>query len=361
MNKVKLYLNTELDTLRNQGDPLGDRTVQYLFSNPGWIEKINSWSEIPSPVEIDQLPTGISDYLRTFQVLPEWRDVKKIKTAQDFFDKEGNIYLSMLGFYSLPYCYAFADGAQVLVRSRRITEEIGMRLTETALFLLDSFRPGTFLENDKAMLTLSKVRLIHAFSRFFIQKYSKDWNPDWGLPINQEDMLGTNLAFSLLVLRGMEKLGKFPGKEVSESVLHYWKVLGFFLGIDISYWPETGKESFELEKAIRKRHLKSSESGHILIQALLKYYRDTINDPALAARAASLVAYFVGKDVAEVLGIKTSIALPKEVYGVLLDLSFFKQYGSGSTYERTRRSFLDQCKMQFGRLPELKIPSLNRS
>ena len=82
----------------------------------------------------------------------------------------------MLGFYSLPYCYAFADGAQVLVRSKRITDEVGMRLSETALFLLDCFVPGTFIHENKSLLTIAKVRLIHAFSRYFVSKYAKDWN-----------------------------------------------------------------------------------------------------------------------------------------------------------------------------------------
>lgn len=361
MNKIKLYQNAELDKLRNQGDPLGDRTVQFLFEHPEWIDNLNAWRDFPGREEMGQLPDILSDYLNSFRILPDWLEKGKVKLSQDFFEKEGNLYLSMLGFYSLPYCYAFADGAQVLVRSKRITEEIGMRLAETALFLLESFRPGTFLGNEKSLLTLAKVRLIHAFSRMFIKKYSQDWNTEWGLPINREDLLGTNLAFSLLVMRGMEKLGRYPGKEIAEAVLHYWKALGFYLGIEISFWPETAKEAFELERIIRKRHLKASEAGHILIQALLKYYSNTIDDPGLADRAASLVAYFVGKEAAEALGISTKVVLPKEIYGLLLDLSFFRQYGPGSSYEKIWRIFMEQSNIQFGRRPELQLPTRKRS
>jgi hypothetical protein len=361
VNKLKLYQNQELDKLRELGDPLGDQVVLFLFEHPNWIDVFNSWSEFPRSEEIGRLPELFSYYLRSFKVLPDWLDEKKVTLAQEFFQKEGNLYLSMLGFYSLPYCYAFADGAQVLVRSKRITDEIGMRLSETALFLLDSFRPGTFLGDDRCMLTLAKVRLIHAFSRLFVQKYSKDWNETWGLPINQEDMLGTNLAFSLLVMRGLEKLGRYPGKQIAEAVLHYWKVIGWYLGISVDFWPETAKEAFELERIIRKRHLKSSEAGHILIQALLDYYKNTIHDPALADRAEALVAYFVGNEAAEALGISDNLVLPKEVYGLLLEFSFFRQYGAGSSYDKIRRIFMEQSKIQFGRIPELKLPTRKRS
>lgn len=361
MNKLKLYQNQHLDALRKQGDAIGDQTVNFLFQFPEWIDTFNSWESFPKLEEIPSFPEPLAAFLMEFKKAPGWINPKKVKMAQVFFEKEGNLYLSLLGFYSLPYCYAFADGAQVLVRSKRITDEIGMRLAETALFLLDSFRPGTFLGNEEAMLTLSKVRLIHAFSRLFIIKYAKDWKEEWGIPINQEDMIGTNLAFSLLVMRGMEKLGRYPGREMSEAVMHYWKVIGYYLGIQTSYWPETAKEAFELEKMIRKRHLAASDAGHILIQALMAYYRNTVPDPSLANRTSELVAYFVGPEAAEALDLKVGTQLPKSLYGLLLDLSFFRQYGPGTSYEKTRRIFLEQSNMQFGRMPKVQLPSKKRS
>jgi len=361
VKKLKLYQDSVLDALRGQGDPLGDSTARFLFDHPDWIERINEWNMIPDQDVFHILPLNLQDYFSAFKKSPSWLQPKQVRMAQVFFEKEGNLYLSLLGFYALPYCYAFADGAQVLVRSKRITEEIGMRLSETALFLLDSFRPGTFLGQNEALFTLSKVRLIHAFSRLFILKYAKDWELAWGQPINQEDMIGTNLAFSLLVMRGMEKVGRYPGKEMAEAVMHYWKVIGYYLGIDITYWPDTAKEAFELEKIIRRRHLKTSEAGLILIQALLGYYKSAVKDPVLANREASLMAYFIGKEAAAVLQLKAGQELPKEVLGLLLNLSFFRQYGLGSSYEKTRRIFFEQTQMQFGRIPQLLLPARKRT
>ena len=361
MNKLKLYKDSELDQLRVEADSFADEVVLFLYQHPEWASTINNLKDFPSIEEISSFPSPLSSYFSSFHQIPAWVDLAKVKMSQDFFNRQGNTYLALLGLYSLPYCYAFADGAQVLVRSKRITDEIGMRLSETALFLLDCFRPGTFQDNKDALLSLSKVRLIHAFSRFFILKYAKNWEKKWGLPINQEDMMGTNLAFSLLVLRGMEKLGKFPGKNVHEAVLHYWKIIGFYLGINVSFWPETAKEAFELEKKIRKRHMKASEAGKILISALLAYYKSTIPDPNLSGSTETLVSYFVGEEASLALGISQSVNLPKELVAFVLELSFFRQNGPGTNYHKIRSIFLEQNKQQFGRMVSLNVPEPKRS
>lgn len=361
MNKLKLYQDSYLNEAREQTDPLADEAVMYLYQHPDWILQINQFEDLPFGEELKSMPLPLSHFFSAFEEVPSWLIDEKVRRAQQFFGQEGNMYLTLLGFYALPYCYAFADGAQVLVRSKRITDDIGMRLTETALFLLDCFRPGTFLDDTKSLLSIAKVRLIHAFSRFFIKKYGNDWNMQWGQPVNQEDMIGTNLAFSLLVMRGMEKLGRFPGKETHEAVLHYWKLIGFYLGINISFWPETAKEAFELEKIIRRRHMRSSDAGRILVNSLINYYRKSIPDENLAGIAETMMAYFVGEQASEALGISQKIKLPKELYAFTLDLSFFRQYGTGSSYVKTRRIFMEQTKEQFGKEIKLQLPYQKRS
>lgn len=361
MDKLKLYQSGNLDALRKEGDPLADASVLDLYQKPEFADLINTFTQIPDSDELAEFPSSVQKYFQSFTVQVEFLDTAKIKMAQDYFDQNGQYYLSMLGFYSLPYCYAFADGAQVLVRSKRITDEIGKRLSETALFLLDCFRPDSFLSDQKALLSIAKVRLIHAFSRLFIQKYSQDWDKTWGIPINQEDMLGTNLAFSLLVMRGMEKLRKFPGKEVYEAVLHYWKVIGHHMGIRVEYWPENAKEAFELEKLIRKRHLLPSDAGRLLTRSLLKYYQSEISDPNLAELAETMVAFFVGKEAAEVLGLKEKVALPKDAYRFLLKFNFWKEGNAKVNYSKIRREFLSQQKLKFGHEVALTIPFLKRS
>nr|WP_262916606.1 oxygenase MpaB family protein [Belliella kenyensis] len=358
---MKLYNQDNLNSLRNQGDELAESAVLTLLSRPELVSKLNLLDMFPDVSQIETLPVDLKLYFESFNDLPSWINVEKVKIAHDFFDRNANYYLSMLGFYSLPYCYAFADGAQVLYRSRRITEDIGMRLAETTLFVMDVFMPGNFLQHADGLWTIAKVRLIHAYSRYFIKLKSKDWDQNWGVPINQEDMLGTNLAFSLLVIRGFEKLGVFPGKKILEAVLHYWKIVGHFMGIETQYWPDSAKEAYELEKLIRKRHLKSSEAGHFLVSSLINFYKFSIPDSSLANLSETIIAYFVGEKVSSTLGIKQYAEFPKPLYNFILQFSFFRQSGLKPSYHRIRRDFQIQTRNNFGKDVSLNIPALIRS
>lgn len=163
MSKLKLYQNIEFDQLRNIQDPLADQLVSLLIKNPELITQINSWDEIPDRIG-NSYPEEFQNFFYFYLEQDEIPEQVLIK-GQKLFDQKGDLYLAMLGFYSLPYAYAFGDGAEVLVRSKRILSDIGKRLGETGTFILDIFEPGAFLTKKKAFLTCAKVRLIHALSR----------------------------------------------------------------------------------------------------------------------------------------------------------------------------------------------------
>lgn len=67
--------------------------------------------------------------------------------------------LHLLGFYSLPYCYAAADGAKVLVKSEKILHNTPKRLSDTAGFVLDVLDKGAFEASGKGFVALFKTRL----------------------------------------------------------------------------------------------------------------------------------------------------------------------------------------------------------
>ncbi|MFT6895359.1 MAG: hypothetical protein ACI8YP_003610, partial [Algoriphagus sp.] len=150
-------------------DPLADQLISQLIKNPELISIINSWSEIPLQIS-DSFSQEFQEFFNFYLSLEELPELI-LKRGQELFNQKGDLYLAMLGFYSLPYSYAFGDGAEVLVRSKRILDDIGQRLGETGTFIMDIFEPGAFMSKKKAYLTCAKVRLIHAFSRYFISHY----------------------------------------------------------------------------------------------------------------------------------------------------------------------------------------------
>lgn len=359
MSKLELYTNSEFDLLRSRQDPIADQLVSQLVKNPELITLINSWEEIPSKIE-DSFPLEFQDFFNFFLNQKEI-PVEILEKGQELFNDKGDLYLAMLGFYSLPYAYAFGDGAEVLVRSKRILDDIGQRLGETGGFILDIFEPEAFISKKKGYLTCAKVRLIHAFSRYFISHYSKDWNNAFGKPINQEDLIGTNLTFSLIVIRGWKKMGFKVSNEDVDLLMNYWKWVGKLMGIDTNYWPDNSKEAFELEKLIRKRHLRESDAGNKLITALINYYKSTIPDQLIASQVIPILNFFLGKEASKALGIYTPQPVNGELLGLVFKFSGWKNYGSNKSYAQIVKQFEFNQKANFGKKLRIQLPELNRS
>lgn len=355
MGKFKLYNEQNLNKLKQLGDPLADEAVAVLIKSPEICREINEWKTIPESLPA-HFPVEVVRYFTWINTPPIFADAEKVHQAQRFFEANGILYLTLLGFYSLPYSYAFADGAQVLVRSKRIMEDVGKRLTETAFFVLECFLPGSFIGDTHNLLSIAKVRLIHAFSRFFIKEYAPDWKPEWGLPINQEDLLQTNLVFGFLVMRSMRKIGLTVPEEEVVASLHYWKLIGYYLGIDMDYWPDTAREAYFLEKSIRNRHLKGSEAGRKLTKVLIDYYREFFQNPGITRLAEDLVAFLLGEKAGDALGLKRPSPFATPVYRLLLQTNLFGSSSQSNTYKNLRRGFEVNSQKQLGTQVSLNIP-----
>jgi hypothetical protein len=354
------YTDAIFDQLRLKQDLLVDQAVQVLVSNPQFAKEINSWESIPVTLPAN-FPVELQRYFDFYLAKQKEYLGGEDPLAQAYFECHGDLYLAMLGFYSLPYCYAFADGAQVLVRSQRILDQIGERLGETTRFVLDIFKPGAFTSQDAAYLSCAKVRLIHGYSRYFIRKYAKDWDPAFGEPINQEDLLGTNLAFSHIVLRGMTKMGLSPNAKEHQALLLYWKWIGELMGVETSLWPSSPKEAFELDRLIRKRQLKPSEAGKKLTRALLEFYQKNIPDTLLTAQLESILAFFLGKEASKAVGLSSQIQVPGDILGLVLKGTGFKTFGSQKNHAALKKNLEAQQTLQFGRVLKLQLPEYNRS
>ncbi|SHN26244.1 hypothetical protein SAMN04488057_114123 [Cyclobacterium lianum] len=347
MGKLDLYTDRHLNLLRGRTDELADKAVQELITDKSLVLAINSWESLPEELP-ETFPPALIRYFRFFRKKPATRDQSFIRDIQAFFASHSGLVLSLLGFYSLPYTYAFGDGAEVLVRSEKLVKNPGKRLAETALFVLECYRPGAFMTDQRILLVLAKVRLIHAMSRYFIRKYARDWDPEWGQPINQEDLLATNLSFSLLISRGIKKSNQFLSSSEREKLLAYWGLIGYYLGVELQFWPETNKEAFELERKIRKRHLRPSEAGTTLLQSLMGFYRQNLVHPEVLPFLEDLLQYYMGKEVSVALKLNASGKVPDWLLRNVMKLNLFGQHPRGSNFGLIYRNFLKNTRHSLG-------------
>jgi hypothetical protein len=359
MHKVKLYTHQFLDLQRGQQDTLADHAIKVLFESgqAKYFSKVNELL-ISNDYSIpDSLPRELKDFLETSRVLPEWSDDKLIKKGQAFFRQHASSLTLMLGLMSLPYDYAAANGAQVLVRSQRLTQDVGKRLVETGKYVFDVGSPDGFAPKGNAIASAQKVRLIHAAIRYHISK-SADWDPSWGKPINQEDMAGTNLSMSLIPIRGMRKLGISVSTEEALAYIHLWNVASSMMGVVHELLPDTAKESFLLDKMIRERQFKRSEAGVALTAALLDYVSQNAGNQ-LAWFAPKYMRFLLGDTVANMLDIPEGNVAAEQLLNPLVSwnqLIGLIQPKSDSFYQAKDMYRANSKKVSPGKKVSLKVP-----
>ncbi|MDZ7604333.1 MAG: oxygenase MpaB family protein [Cyclobacteriaceae bacterium] len=224
-----------------------------------------------------------------------------MQKGQQVFNQYAQEMMALLGAMSLPYCYAASPGNKALFLSDKMRNSPGKRLIDTASFVIGVLTPGTFEAGETGHIHINKVRLIHAISRYYLMQ-QPTWDMEWGMPINQEDMAGTNLAFSYIILLGMQQSGYILSQREKEDFLFAWKYIGYQLNIDEDLLPATFHEAFQLTRMIKKRNFKKTEEGIILTKELLNYYQSTIPSWQ-SALIASQIRWYLGDEVAECIGL----------------------------------------------------------
>jgi hypothetical protein len=212
----------------------------------------------------------------------------------------------MLGLLAkgLPEAYAAPKGAQILLCAGRFATSPQERLMETARFFIAVMEPGGLdSPNSKGIQDILKVRLVHALSRVAITK-SPLYSTSLGYPINQEDMLGTLMSFSTLVLDALPRLGVHLKEEEEEDYFYVWRVVGWYLGIDPGWIPHTVLDGRAFFGWVRQRHQRQSPAGEILTGALLEVLNRLFPLGEESKLPSGLVVYLCGPVVAGWVGVQ---------------------------------------------------------
>jgi hypothetical protein len=200
------------------------------------IDRLDGEVLVPLPAD---LPAEVCALFQDTAV-PEWlRQYGNSEEIQQqactvFYDEVVGFVIALL-CKSLPEWYAGARGAKVLAYTGalgepnydhpQVQDTLVRRVVETAVFLRNMHRHDMWKGPDPvAVRTVHKVRLFHCGVRTMIERRSAsgqhEWDTNyWGVPINQADMLATNVAFSLQAIRGARKLGANVSPEAERAIL----------------------------------------------------------------------------------------------------------------------------------------------
>lgn len=298
------WSNALLDAARTRTDPKADDVVARLFA-AGTVEAANAavkhlfQTDAPMPAD---LPAPLKDFYD--DVYPVPLDPAQMRLAQGLFARAGWEVATGLFCSALPQAYAAGFGAHALAQTQsmvRDDQKLVQRIFETAQFLFDVLAPDAFGPDGRGLRATQKVRLMHAGVRYLIRNRTPWDAAKYGQPLNQEDLAGTLMTFSVVILDALRTLGVTVSEEESRAWLGAWRTIGGLLGVELQLIPTDVADGQELMEAIRDRQWRRTDDGRRFGAALVGMMQGYFPGALLDGIPVSLIRTLAGDGCAEVL------------------------------------------------------------
>ncbi|MET8505159.1 oxygenase MpaB family protein [Streptomyces sp. NPDC004787] len=289
-----------MDALRLAGDELADATVATLFER-GEVGKFNtlmryvSTAGAPLP---DGLPEVAREYLHATAAAPSWVDWGEMEKARLFFTDNDVHITTALSFASMPACYLVPHVAKLLATTHGLKYP-SKRMAETGQFTLYLMRPDAFEAGGRFVPAAQKVRLLHASIRHHLRREERWDTAALGVPICQEDMIGGQMFFSMLVLDSLHRLGIHMSTEGAEAYYYAWRVVGAMLGVDQEAVPKDLDEARRFLDLYMLRHMGPSPDGSLLTRQLIELYEEVVPGTFFDPIVSALIRHLVGDTCAD--------------------------------------------------------------
>jgi hypothetical protein len=276
-----------LNQMRQMGDPLADACIARLAADADRSNFTHAFrylnaNDAPVP---SGLPQPLQDFFRDTGELPGGLtafDLRRVQRGEGVFMRNAFVSALVLLAKSLPEGYQAPCLAQSLCFTENLSQKPYKRLLGVLQMLINVSTQGSMSQLGKTIVTAQKMRLLHAGIRHLVREHmpnAKEYQARYGVPVNLEDMLGTIMGFSLLVVDGLKTL-KVPLKdEDAEDYYYMWRVFAQLVGIhppgrpdSIDFLPATLTEAREFYAAYRRRHFKAAPDnpqGLLLTEANL--------------------------------------------------------------------------------------------
>ncbi|KAG7355774.1 DUF2236 domain containing protein [Nitzschia inconspicua] len=241
----------DLEPYRNIGDEV-DAILQEMKDSGsplGAAENLLTLMEEAGKKPNDQrtpIETKMASFMEKYSKLPDWVDREQLRRGQEVFLAYLPVvslslyYRSLVAGFSIPKIAAVVRATAYLSPPSR-PDQVLQRLLDTGELTTACTGLGmeALLPGEIGWKTALYVRFLHAKVRFALlnRKGERKWDVrTYGVPINQEDMSATLLAFSVNVLVGIDLISGFTlPRQQKLDYLALWRYLGWLLGVETEY------------------------------------------------------------------------------------------------------------------------------
>ncbi len=345
-------MSRHLEKLKGWGDPPADDAVEKIFPTfkTGSNGKPLRFEDIEESIlMVNSLQTNVqvliaefggtqssvirralNQFARQSSFPPPWMDKEKVIRAEALFQEHGVLVCVLLLCASLPEVYILPSISSVLRTTGYLAHAAENRIRSTATMILAVLLEGGMRKPDSGGVAyILRARYIHGVLRHFslqgnpktvirhkkiVPPYpltsppkslcelllSGGWNLQAdGVPCNQEEMAYTLLTFSYVFLRSLRRLGLGLKKEDEIAYLHFWNVVGHYMGIQKHLLAFTMKEAEDLFETIQHRARRKkveNDPRPALGQALVEAVQKSVSISAFRFIPALLVRHLTSKE-----------------------------------------------------------------
>ena len=295
-----------------RGDPLADALVASAAElGAGVGFRLFARAAANGIASVPEAPATFRAFFDETERVPAWVDAGRMDRGRRLFLRYGPLAGIVLGGRSLVLGYISPAGNKPLVFSGRLEEQAPRRLAETGRFVQAITEPGAMDVLGEGYQITLKVRYMHAQVRRMIERSGR-WNEGaWGRPINQHDMAGTTLLFSIAVVDGLRTLGANLSREEADDYLHLWRVIGRLMGVDQEILPTCEADAFALADVIAATQEPPDDDARKLTHALLRTPIETsrtelekLTGPSRAAFGAAVTRMLLGDELSDKLALE---------------------------------------------------------
>lgn len=286
--------DAELDQARCTGDPAADMLIEALGRDCDVCALLPTVRQNDDPLP-RQLPAALRTFLEEETGVPSWAHSELLRTAQWWADDHLYAIVTALFCATLPSSYAAQNGAFGSRSSRRSAQE-------TARFVFDVIETGSLRSEGRAIRACQKMRLTHAVARRQLRRSTHAGSSE--VPINQEDLLGALLGFSVLTLEAAKKLQTSCSRNGEEAYYQLWRAVSGLLGISERLVPPTLAEAMVLAERIAARRVNTSAHGRQLTTALMTAMKKCLTPYSIEEVPEQLVSELSHPRVRRALGLR---------------------------------------------------------
>ncbi|HEX6592842.1 MAG TPA: oxygenase MpaB family protein, partial [Moraxellaceae bacterium] len=181
---------------------------------------------------VPDAPEALKKFFAEVDRVPDWVDWELMEEGVRFTHRIGLAGAYILRDLALMGGYLLSGFNRALVLTGALNKGASQRIAETGKWWMDCTDTEGMRRFGPGFRSTIHVRMVHAMVRRHLPNNPEWSNEEYGLPVNQIDMVATYLAFGPIMLLGVRALGIPVTARDSRAVMHLWKYVAWLMGVE---------------------------------------------------------------------------------------------------------------------------------